>query len=128
MKIRQSQLNPVYREPSAGDLNQRIAIRSVSEVPSDNFGTRKVYGEPNSVWGKITSVSDLLFSSSMQTESKITHRCVVRWTRIPEDVAEVHHDIGGVVMKYRIKGWQPLNGARRFIVISLELLNGHRTL
>ncbi|MGL5344881.1 MAG: phage head closure protein [Plesiomonas sp.] len=121
MKIRQSQISPVFREPSAGDLNQRLMLRKVSEIPANDFSTEKTYLMQSTCWGKVIPLAAVLHQDGAQIENKVTHKALIRYRLGLGHGWEVQS--AGVI--YRVKGAQPLNGRTQFTLLSLEELHGN---
>ena len=121
-----------YREPAAGDLNRRVAIRLRTDIPADDMGVDSEFSEIKPRWAKIEPVGTGVYSAGVQTGNKVTHRI---WIRALPGVTEAHevvhvtHLSGAPVFSvvegspiYRIKRNADLNGGRRFTLLEVEEL------
>jgi head-tail adaptor len=121
-----------YREPAAGDLNRRVAIRLRTDIPADDMGVSSEFSEIKPRWAKIEPVGTGVYSAGVQTGNKVTHRI---WIRSLPGVTEAHevvhvtHLPGEPVYSvvegapiYRIKRNADLNGGRRFTLLEVEEL------
>ncbi len=121
-----------YREPAAGDLNRRVAIRLRTDIPADDMGVDSEFSEIKPRWAKIEPVGTGVYSAGVQTGNKITHRV---WIRALPGVTEAHEVVHvthlpgdpaySVVVGapiYRIKRNADLNGGRRFTLLEVEEL------
>ena len=121
-----------YREPAAGDLNRRVAIRLRTDLPAADMGVSSEFTEIKPRWAKIEPVGTAVHSEGVQTGNKVTHRI---WIRALPGVTEAHEVVHithlpgesaySVVVGspiYRIKRNADLNGGRRFTLLEVEEL------
>ncbi|AKV07915.1 hypothetical protein B723_16430 [Pseudomonas fluorescens NCIMB 11764] len=123
-----------YREPAAGELNRRLAIRRRTDQPADNMGLDSTFSVLKARWGKIQPVGTAVYSEGVQTDVKITHRI---WFRIIKGITDAHEivhvtrvpgvdDVYEVVPEtplYRVKRSADMNGSRRFTLLEVEELS-----
>lgn len=123
-----------YREPSAGELNRRLAIRRRTDLPAGDMGLDSVFSVLKARWGKIQPVGTAVYAEGVQTENKITHRI---WFRIVNGITDAHEvvhvtqiagmaDVYEVVADspiYRVKRSADMNGSRRFTLLEVEELS-----
>lgn len=120
-----------YRDPAAGDLNRRLAIRRRTDLPASDMGLDSIFTELKARWGKIQPVGTAVYSQGVQTEVKVTHRIwfrivkgitdaheIVHVTRVPgiEEIYEVVPD----TPLYRVKRSADMNDTRRFTLLEVE--------
>lgn len=122
-----------YREPAAGELNRRLAIRRRTDLPSANMGLDPIFSVLKARWGKIQPVGTAVYAEGVQTDNKVTHRI---WFRLVKGVTEAHEivhvtqtpgliDTYEVVADspiYRVKRSADMNGTRRFTLLEVEEL------
>lgn len=126
-----------YREPAAGDLNRRIAIRLRTDIPAADMGLSPEFSEIKPRWAKIEPVGTGIYASGVQTGNKITHRV---WIRTLKGVTESHEVVHVTHLEgeatysvvpdspiYRVKRTAPLNGGRRFTLLEVEEIGETQT-
>ncbi|MEW9901638.1 head-tail adaptor protein [Pseudomonas putida] len=105
-------------EPAAGELDRRITIRLREDLPLDAAGLESVFTEPRHRWAKVRAVGTAVYTDSVQTDDKITHRV---WVRLLQGVTTSHEVVtGGVV--YRVKRSAPWGAGKRFTLLEVEEL------
>lgn len=123
-----------YREPSAGELNRRLAIRRRIDLPADDMGLGSVFSVLTARWGKIQPVGTAVYAEGVQTDNKVTHRI---WFRIVKGITDAHEivhvtqvpGVAGVyevvpdTPLYRVKRSADMNGSRRFTLLEVEELS-----
>ncbi|WP_458725652.1 phage head closure protein [Pseudomonas mandelii] len=107
-----------YREPGAGELDKHVTLRRRDDVPADDMGLESVFSDLNPRWAKIEPVGSAIYSGSVQTDSKVTHRVILRYRKgITTAFEVVHGDT-----QYRVKRGFNMNGKTRFTVLEVEEL------
>ncbi|MDU8357985.1 head-tail adaptor protein [Pseudomonas syringae group sp. J309-1] len=120
-----------YKEPGAGDLNRRLAIRERTDIPAADMGLDSTFSELKARWAKIEPVGTAIYSAGVQTDNKITHRITLRLIAGVTDRHELVHvtqasgELPGFVVVpntplYRVKRNADMNGRRRFTLIEVE--------
>lgn len=123
-----------YREPAAGELNRRLAIRRRTDQPADDMGLDSTFSVLKARWGKIQPVGTAVYSEGVQTDVKITHRI---WFRIIKGITDAHEivhvtrvpgvdDVYAIVPEtplYRVKRSADLSDSRRFTLLEVEELS-----
>lgn len=120
-----------YREPAAGELNRRLAIRLRTDLPASNMGLDSVFSVLKARWGKIQPVGTAVYSQGVQAEVKITHRIwfrvikgitdaheIVHVTRVP-GIDEVYEVVPDTPL-YRVKRSADMSDTRRFTLLEVE--------
>lgn len=118
-----------YREPAAGELNRRVAIRQRTDIPAADMGLDPEFSEIKPRWAKIEPVGTAVYAAGVQTENKLTHRVWIRSLRgVSEshEVVHVEHLAGAPAYSvipgspvYRVKRNADLNGGRRFTLLEV---------
>lgn len=122
-----------YREPSAGELNRRLAIRRRTDLPADDMGLESVFSVLKPRWGKVQPVGTAVYAEGVQTEVKVTHRIWLRLVRGITDAHEIVHvsqvpgadgiyEVSPETPIYRVKRSADMNGSRRFTLLEVEEL------
>ncbi|MFL1477458.1 head-tail adaptor protein [Pseudomonas grimontii] len=123
-----------YREPGAGELNRRLAIRRRTDLPAGDMGLDSVFSALTARWGKIQPVGTAVYAEGVQTEVKVTHRI---WFRIVKGVTDTHeivhvtqtpglpgvYEVVPETPIYRVKRSADMNGSRRFTLLEVEELS-----
>ncbi|VEF08408.1 Bacteriophage head-tail adaptor [Pseudomonas fluorescens] len=123
-----------YREPAAGELNRRLAIRRRIDLPANDMGLDPLFSVLKGRWGKIQPVGTAVYAEGVQTDAKVTHRI---WFRILKGITDAHEvvhvakvpgaeDVYEVVPDtplYRVKRSADMNGTRRFTLLEVEELS-----
>ena len=123
-----------YREPAAGELNRRLAIRRRIDQPAADMGLDSTFSVLKARWGKIQPVGTAVYSEGVQTDVKITHRIWFRSVKGITDAHEIVHvtraagvdEVYEVVPDtplYRVKRSADMNGSRRFTLLEVEELS-----
>lgn len=106
---------------TAGDLNRRIAIRLVSEVPNGAFGLDEQLTAPVPRWAKHEPIHGLALRAGKQTGEAPTDLFYVRrgtGTR-PEDITSAHVvEYDG--RRYRVVDTLDHEGKRQFTRITAK--------
>lgn len=108
----------VLREPGAGELDRRVAIRRRLDLPIGAVDVEQTFPATVPRWAKVVPVSAATYRDSAATDTAITHRVIVRYFDGLTDAHEVVH--GEAV--YRVRRAAHMNGARRFTMIEVEEL------
>lgn len=122
-----------YREPAAGELNRRVAIRLRTDVPTPDMGLGSEFSTLKPRWAKIVPVGTAVYTEGIQTGVKITHRIEMRLFPGITDAHEVVHvrlepgstDLYEVIADmpvYRVKRSADMNGTGRFTLLEVEEL------
>lgn len=104
--------------PGAGDLNKRVLIRLRQDVPLGLAGIVAEHPVAFTRWASLKPVGTAAWAASVQTEERVTHRCVVRWV----DGITTSHELVYRGRVYRVRRCAELRGARRFLVMEVEEL------
>lgn len=107
-----------FREPGAGELNRRVLVRKRTDYPEDDSGLDSQYPEATPRWARIEPVGAAVYSAGVQSESRITHRVILRY--LP-GITEDHEVVRGSTV-YRVRRCMPMNGEHRFTVLEVEEL------
>lgn len=119
MKRQLTEVNATYRLPQPGELRERLVFRTRRDVPAEGGGTRPVYSDTFSCWGRVRQLSGTAYLNSMQTDEKITHTILIRKrSGINTDMEIV---TGGVV--YRVIRAGAMNDGRRYTRIDAKALH-----
>ncbi|WP_417252748.1 head-tail adaptor protein [Castellaniella sp.] len=106
--------------PSAGELDRRVQIRLRQDVPVGLAGLAEQHPVVFTRWASLKPVGTAVWAASVQTDERVTHRCIVRWIDGITDSHEVvHRD-----RVYRVRRCAELRGERRFLVMEVEELGG----
>ncbi|MFM0328179.1 head-tail adaptor protein [Paraburkholderia strydomiana] len=109
--------------PTAGELNKLVKIRRWQDVPDTGFGIEQTFDEGFDVWAKRSPVSSGIFFGSMQVNSAVTDRFVVRRSaRVTEALITGAHVVEHGGLRYRVKRTLPVDGEPVFVAIDTELL------
>ncbi len=106
------------REPESGELDRRITIRLREDLPVGGADLDAVFTQPRHRWAKIRAVGTAVYTDSVQTDDKITHRI---WVRLLDGVTSSHEVVAGSVI-YRVKRSAPWGAGKRFTLIEVEEL------
>lgn len=106
------------REPESGELDRRITIRLREDLPVDDAELDAVFTQPRRRWAKIRAVGTAVYTDSVQTEDKITHRI---WVRRLGGITTSHEVVAGGVI-YRVKRCAPWGAGKCFTLIEVEEL------
>lgn len=106
------------REPESGELDRRITIRLREDLPIDDAALDAVFSQPLHRWAKIRAVGTAVYTDSVQTADRITHRV---WVRLLGGVTTSHEVVAGGVV-YRVKRSAPWGAGKRFTLIEVEEL------
>lgn len=105
-------------EPGAGELDRRITIRRREDQPAEDSALEQAFTQDRRRWAKIRAVGTAVYTDSVQTDDKITHRI---WVRVLDDVTTAHEVVAGSVV-YRVKRSAPWGAGKRFTLIEVEEL------
>lgn len=105
-------------EPGAGELDRRITIRLREDISVDEAGLESAFTQDRCRWAKIRAVGTAVYTDSVQTDDKITHRI---WIRLLDGVTTSHEVVAGGVI-YRVKRSAPWGAGKRFTLIEVEEL------
>ncbi len=106
------------REPESGELDRRISIRLREDIPIEHAGLDPLFTQPRHRWAKIRAVGTAVYTDSVQTDAKITHRM---WVRLLGGVTTSHEVVAAGVI-YRVKRCAPWGAGKRFTLIEAEEL------
>nr|DAJ51211.1 MAG TPA: Putative head tail adaptor [Caudoviricetes sp.] len=107
--------------PAIGELNRRIGIYTLTTTPEGSSDMTNTLTLIRSVWAKEEIVGGVSFWGSVQAESTVTHRFVIRYGRgtRPEDLTHaVKVKCEGT--EYTVKRLTDMNGAHRFTALECE--------
>lgn len=122
-----------YREPAAGELNRRVAVRQRRDVPTPDMGLGSEFFALKARWAKIVPVGTAVYAEGVQTDVKITHRIEMRLfpgiteahevvhVRLEPGSSEVYEITPGTPL-YRVKRSCDMNGTGRFTLLEVEEL------
>lgn len=111
------------REPAAGELNRRIAIKGWQDMPAMGGGITQTFDAGVSAWAKRDPLGNAIFFGTKQIEESVTDRFIVRRTsQITERTVTGEHVIECEGQRFRVKRASAMNGGRTFVVIETELL------
>lgn len=110
------------RDPESGELDRRITIQLREDIPVEEAGLEPAFTQPRQRWAKIRAVGTAVYTDSVQTGDKITHRV---WVRLLDGATTSHEVVAGGVI-YRIKRCAPLGAGKRFTLIEVEELGQQR--
>lgn len=105
-------------EPESGELDRRITIRLREDIPVEDAGLEPAFTQDRHRWAKIRAVGTAVYTDSVQTDEKITHRV---WVRLLDGVTTSHEILAGGSI-YRVKRSAPLGNGKRFTLIEVEEL------
>lgn len=108
----------ITTEPAAGELDRRITIRLREDLPLDAADLESVFTEPRHRWAKKRAVGTAVYTDSVQTDDRITHRY---WVRVLGGVTTSHEVVDGGAI-YRIKRSAPWGAGKRFTLLEVEEL------
>ncbi|SAL20652.1 Phage head-tail joining protein [Caballeronia cordobensis] len=109
--------------PTAGELNKLVKIRRWQDIPDAGFGIEQTFDAGFDVWAKRAPVSSGIFFGSMQVNSAVTDRFIVRRSaRVTEASITGEHVVEHGGLRYRVKRTLPLDGDAVFVAIDAELL------
>lgn len=64
--------------PQAGELNQRILIRTRQDIPMGFDNVQSEFKHQIKTWAKVTQTKSSTYLNSKQTENTITHYFIIR--------------------------------------------------
>lgn len=121
MKRNPKDLHFLYRDPSPGELTDRILFRVRTDGTIDPSWLKSEYSGEFYRWGQVLATNPVTRTGDVQTDDAITHRIVIR-TKSGIDTSYEAVCNGTV---YRVKESQPLNNRRQFMIIyCTELRHG----
>lgn len=104
--------------PGAGDLDKRVLIRLRQDVPVGLAGVISEHPVAFTRWASLKPVGTAAWAASVQTDERVTHRCIVRWI---EGVTD-SHEVVYLDRVYRVRRCAELRGSRRFLAMDVEEL------
>ena len=107
-----------WKNPGAGKLNKRITVRERIDHPVGDSEIEEGYSAQFKRWASIEPVGTGVYSGSVQTDTRITHRVIMRYLPGVTDSHEVVH--GSTV--YRVRRSTAMKGENRFTVLEVEEL------
>lgn len=110
--------------PGAGDLDKRVQIRLREDSPTGIAGVDTQYPVVFTRWASLKPVGTAVWAASVQTDERVTHRCIIRYM----DGITDHHEMVYRGRVYRVRRCADLQGKRRFIVMEVEELGEDATL
>lgn len=111
------------REPSAGELNRRITIKSWQDMPAMGGGITQTFDAGTEVWAKREPVGNAIFFGTQQIEASVTDRFIVRYSaQVNDRTVTGEHVIECEGQRFRVKRASAMNGGKNFVVIETELL------
>lgn len=106
------------REPSAGDLRDRLVIRGWQDQPTGFAELQPDYGEPLRRWAMIVPARGALYWGSKQVDTGVTHVICLRY--LADLTAQSVVEAGG--QRYRVLRVKHVKGAKRWTWLDCELL------
>lgn len=106
---------------AAGDLNRRILIRRVDEIPNASFGVDVVPDAGIARWAKVEPIHGLALRAGMQTGEAPTHLFFVRCgagTRVAD--ITLNHVIDWQGRRYRVIDCINVEDANEFTRITAK--------
>lgn len=110
--------------PGAGQLDKRVQVRLRQDVPEGLAGLLEQHPVVFTRWASLRPVGTAVWSASVQTDKRITHRCVIRYVQGMNDSYEVVYQN----RVYQVRRCAELRGERRFLVLDLEELGAEEVL
>ncbi|MCR4146651.1 head-tail adaptor protein [Alcaligenes faecalis] len=107
---------PVFPDPLVGELDKRVQIRWRLDIPVGYAGVVEQRLDPILRWASLVPVGTAVWAATVQTDERITHRCLVRYIDGITNQHEIYHS-GRV---YFVRRAAPLRGKRKFLVLDLE--------
>lgn len=104
--------------PGAGRLDKRVQIRLRQDVPVGLASLVEQHPMVFTRWASLRPVGTAVWAASVQTDERVTHRCMVRYV----DGITDSHEVVYRNRVYRVRRCAPLQGERRFLVLDLEEL------
>lgn len=110
-------------EPTPGELDRRITIKSWSDEANAAFGLDQNFTEPKTVWAKHEPIHGLTIRAGMQTEEAPTDLFFIRAAAgtQPEDITAAHV-IEWRGQRYRVLDTISVGSMRRFTRITAKHL------
>ena len=108
------------REPHAGELDRRVTIRRRVDLPGADMGLDETFPEQLDRWAKIEPVGTAVYAGSVQIDTAVTHRVILRY--LP-GLTNAHEVVHGTTV-YRVQRITDMNGSRRWTVLEVEELGG----
>lgn len=105
-----------FPEPTAGELDKRIQIRRRLDVPAGYAGVVEQRLSPTWRWASLVPVGTAVWAATVQTDERLTHRCLLRYLDGITNQHEIYHS-GRV---YFVRRAAPFRGKRKFLVLDLE--------
>lgn len=70
--------NSMMSEPFVGELDRRVTIRQRHDVAVGVAGLLAEYPQKIQRWARIVPVGTAVWAAAVQTDQRVTHRCIVR--------------------------------------------------
>ena len=111
------------KEPSAGEMNRRVSIKTWQDIPVMGGGIAPSYGIGIAAWAAIEPVGNAIFFGTKQVGEGVTHRITIRRSsQLTERTITGEHVVEGGGLRYRVKRATALNGGRDFVMMEVEEL------
>ncbi|MFC3336909.1 head-tail adaptor protein [Paracandidimonas soli] len=102
--------------PESGELDRKVLIRLRSDRPSGYASLVAEYPDNVRRWASLRPVGTAVWSASVQTDERVTHRCIVRYMQgITTD-----HEVVSRGRLYAVRRCADLQGAGEFLVMDVE--------
>lgn len=110
-------------QPASGELNRRIKILAIKDIPAMGAGVTQEYTLMTEVWAKHQPVGGAIFFGTKQVGDDLTDRFFVRRsTIVDERTVTANHVIEMSGVRYRVKRASPWESKRDFLMIETEAL------
>jgi len=102
--------------PESGELDRKVEIRLRTDRPSGYASLISSYPASIRRWASLKPVGTAVWAASVQTDERVTHRCIVRYS----DGITSDHEVVSRGRVYAIRRCADLQGAGRFLVLDVE--------
>ena len=110
-------------EPALGELDTRVTLRHRDDQPNEfDADLESSFPVQKRTWAKVEPVGSALYSGSVQADSTMTHRIIIRYRNGITNDWEVVAGEGESATVYRVRRSSHLKGKRRFTVLEVEEL------
>jgi len=111
------------KEPTSGELNQRIAIKRWQDMPAMGGGITQSDTLVATVWGKVEPVGNAIYYGTKQVGEDVTERIYVRRSSlVTERTITGEHVCECDGVRYRVRRASALNGGKVFVVLEVECI------
>lgn len=110
-------------EPSAGELNRRVAIKRWQDMPAMGGGISVADTLVATVWAKIEPVGGALYFGARQVGEDVTDRIFMRRNAvINERSVTGEHVCECDGQRYRVRRASAVNGGKVWLMLEVECL------